>query len=98
MIIFKQESITIFFPQAWLKEKHFKDYEINRALNCALISWRTNRNISAKTPSDYVSERMEASSLGISEVERRLESHLIPVDYLMNDNYEDFLKRKSSSN
>lgn len=83
------------FPQAWLQEKQFKEYEINRALNCALISWRTNRNISAKTPSDYVSERMEASSLGNSEVERRLESHLIPVSYLMNDNYEEFLNERA---
>ena len=83
------------FPQAWLKEKQLKDYEINRALNCALISWRTNRNISAKNPSSYVSERMEASSLGNSEVERRLESHLIPVAQLMEDNYEDFLDERA---
>lgn len=83
------------FPQAWLKEKQFKDYEINRALNCALISWRTNRNISAKTPSKYVAERMEASSLGTNEVERRLESHLIPVNHLMSDNYEDFLDERA---
>ncbi|HDI3180330.1 DUF262 domain-containing protein [Vibrio cholerae] len=83
------------FPQAWLKEKGYKDYQINRALNCALISWRTNRNISAKTPSDYISERMEASSLGQPEVERRLESHLIPVVKLMNNNYEEFLEERA---
>lgn len=83
------------FPQAWLKEHKFKDYEINRALNCALISWRTNRNISAKTPSDYVNERMEASSLGKSEVERRLESHLIPISRLLDNNYELFLNERA---
>jgi Uncharacterized conserved protein len=83
------------FPQAWLKEKQYKDYEINRALNCALISWRTNRNISAKTPSDYVSERMEASFLGTGEVERRLESHLVPVAELMSNDYEDFLNERA---
>ncbi|WP_199533086.1 hypothetical protein [Thiopseudomonas alkaliphila] len=83
------------FPHAWLKENQFKDYEINRALNCALISWRTNRNISAKKPSSYVDERMEASSLGRSEVERRLESHLIPVAQLMSNNYEEFLDARA---
>ncbi len=83
------------FPQAWLKEKNYKDYEINRALNCALISWRTNRNISAKTPSDYVTERMEATSLGQAEVERRLESHLVPVVQLMENNYEEFLDERA---
>ncbi|ATG88318.1 GmrSD restriction endonuclease domain-containing protein [Methylomonas koyamae] len=83
------------FPQAWLKENKYKEFEINRALNCALISWRTNRNISAKTPSAYVKERMEASSLGQAEVERRLESHLIPVQLLMSDNYEGFLEERA---
>ena len=83
------------FPQAWLKEHNYRDFEINRALNCALISWRTNRNISAKNPSDYVKERMDASSLGQAEVERRLESHLIPVQLLMEDNYEGFLEERA---
>lgn len=80
------------FPYAWLSEKGYEDYQINKALNCALISWRTNRNISAKIPSDYIRERMEASSLGQVEVERRLESHLIPVSELMSDNYEEFIE------
>ena len=84
------------FPQAWLKENKFKEYEINRALNCALISWRTNRNISAKTPSDYVAERMEATFLGNAEVERRLESHLIPVAQLMANSYEEFIDERAS--
>lgn len=83
------------FPQAWLKEDGYKDYQINRALNCALISWRTNRNISAKTPSSYISERMEASSLGQPEVERRLESHLIPVEKLMANNYDEFIEERA---
>jgi hypothetical protein len=83
------------FPQAWLKEKGFKDFEINKALNCALISWRTNRNIAARTPSDYVAERMEASSLGESEVSTRLESHLIPVSQLTNNNYDEFLNERA---
>lgn len=83
------------FPQAWLKEQGFKDFEINKALNCALISWRTNRNISAQTPSDYVAKRMEASSLGESEVSRRLESHLIPVTQLRSNNYSEFLNERA---
>lgn len=83
------------FPQAWLKNNDLKEFEINKALNCALISWRTNRNISAKTPSDYVAERMEASSLGHPEVSRRLESHLIPIESLMRDSYEDFIQERA---
>src|SRR5690606_22750325 len=30
-----------------------------RALNCALVTWNTNRNISAKAPLVYLRERVE---------------------------------------
>jgi hypothetical protein len=83
------------FPKAWLESREHKDHEINRALNCALISWRTNRNISAKTPSEYVAERMEKSSLGEEEVRRRLESHLVPIDELQNNDYPAFINKRA---
>lgn len=53
-----------------------------RALNCALVTWRTNRTISAKEPLAYLRERVEASSLGETEIKRRLETHLVPYDQL----------------
>ena len=34
------------------------DHEVNSALNCALISWKTNRRIGAKTPKDYIEARI----------------------------------------
>ncbi|EKT4504769.1 MULTISPECIES: DUF262 domain-containing protein [Pseudomonas] len=83
------------FPHAWLKELGIKEHEINRALNCALISWKTNRNISAKMPSAYVAERMEASSLGQPEIARRLESHLIPVAQLIANDYDGFIHTRA---
>jgi hypothetical protein len=49
-----------------------------RALNCALITWRTNRKISAKSPLTYLRERVEGNALGVSVVQERLRSHLIP--------------------
>lgn len=85
------------FPRAWLEAAGRKDFEINRAVNCALISWKTNRNISAKTPSDYVDERLEKSSLGVDEVARRLQSHLIPVDELRCNDYDAFLMARADS-
>lgn len=83
------------FPKHWLKEQGKKDFEINRALNCALISWKTNRNISAKSPSAYVAERMAQSSLGSEEVHRRLESHLIPTESLESDSYDEFIESRA---
>ncbi|MCY3659594.1 MAG: DUF262 domain-containing protein [Caldilineaceae bacterium] len=54
----------------------------DRALNCALVSWNTNRAIAAKEPIQYLQERTRGTPLGESEVRMRLQSHLIPYDQL----------------
>ncbi len=56
--------------------------ESYRALNCALITWRTNRKISAKQPLKYLRERVDGSTLGEQVVRERLRSHLVPYDEL----------------
>jgi hypothetical protein len=71
------------------------DERVNRALNCALITWRTNRNIAAKTPHDYLKQRTDASRLGEAEVKARLESHLIPYESLLTDDYDTFLRKRA---
>jgi len=67
------------------------DERVNRALNCALISWTTNRKVGAQTPSAYISKRANAASLGEEAVRQRLDSHLVPYDALVSDDYEGFL-------
>lgn len=67
------------------------DERVNRALNCALISWTTNRKVGAQTPSQYISARAERASLGADAVRQRLESHLVPYDALIGDDYDAFL-------
>jgi hypothetical protein len=78
------------FPVGYLGDK-FSSGEINRALNCALISMPTNRTISDKEPKLYLSERIEGSDVGEREVTRRLESHLLPVESFMAGDYERFI-------
>jgi len=53
-----------------------------RALNCVLITWRTNRRIGAKPPLEYLKDRIEASSLGEQALRDRLASHLVPFAVL----------------
>jgi hypothetical protein len=72
------------------------DERVNRALNCALITWRTNRNIAAKTPTEYLRQRTDAAKFGEDEVRVRLESHLIPYESLGTDDYETFLARRAT--
>lgn len=71
------------------------DALVNRALNCALITWRTNRKIAAKTPQEYIRARAEAAELGENEVRRRLSTHLIDYDALIAGDYDAFLKGRA---
>lgn len=71
------------------------DERVNRALNCALITWTTNRKVGAQTPSTYVSKRADKASLGEEVVRQRLESHLIPYGALIADDYDAFLAARA---
>jgi hypothetical protein len=53
-----------------------------RALNCALITWRTNRTISAKKPVKYLQERIDRGQLSDGEIQDRLATHLVPFEEL----------------
>ncbi|MHB8205213.1 MAG: GmrSD restriction endonuclease domain-containing protein [Desulfomonilaceae bacterium] len=98
------------FPVKKLGDAGIPDEKIYLALNCALLTWRTNLTISAKDPGTYLTERGEKSSLGKDESKRRLETHLIPyarlaVDYTdvkdderpgrVRNDYEAFLSARA---
>jgi hypothetical protein len=76
------------FPDAWLSENGLEYKDIYLALNCALVTWKTNRTMAAKAPSTYMQERMK---VGKDEVDRRLKSHLVSMDVLTADDYASFL-------
>jgi hypothetical protein len=75
------------FPDALLKEAEVESY---LALNCALITDKTNLNISNKEPLRYLMERYNWTSEDI--VNTRLKSHLIPIEELKNGGYEGLSK------
>jgi len=82
------------FPVDVLNANRSDEY-VNRALNCALINWKTNRKIAAKTPSEYIKARADQAELGEEEVRRRLESHIVPYDSLIAGNYDAFLRQRA---
>lgn len=77
------------FPDALLKEAEVESF---LALNCSLITDKTNLNISNKDPYRYLSERYEWISEDI--VHSRLKSHLIPIQELKNGGYEGLIKEE----
>ncbi|SDM65952.1 DUF262 domain-containing protein [Kriegella aquimaris] len=72
------------FPRDILKKA---DIETDLALNCALITDKTNLNISNKEPFTYLKDRYDWTSEDI--VNTRLKSHLIPIEELKNGGYEN---------
>jgi len=71
------------YPDALLKEAEINSF---LALNCALISDKTNISIGRKDPLEYMKDRYEWTSEEI--VSERLQSHLIPIRELANGGYE----------
>lgn len=72
------------FPDALLSEAEIPSY---LALNCALITWKTNRMIGRKDPLDYLQERVQWANESV--VRERLKSHLISFDLLSTAHYAD---------
>jgi hypothetical protein len=83
------------FPDALLSEVDIDSY---RALNCALITWKTNRIIGRKDPLEYLQERVHWADAAV--VRDRLRSHLISFHLLEKAHYTnlsgDALKQKLS--
>lgn len=71
------------FPDALLSEAGIVSFY---ALNCALITWKTNRIIGRKDPLDYLKERVQwADELAVSN---RLKTHLVSYDLLSKAHYQ----------
>lgn len=70
------------FPDALLCEAGIKSYY---ALNCALITWKTNRIIGRKDPLAYIKERVDLADE--ASVKDRLETHLISYELLSKAHY-----------
>jgi hypothetical protein len=90
----QQREYHHLFPAAHLAGK-YPDDQIYRSLNCALVTWRTNRNIAAKEPERYLAERRDGTDLGEAEVRARLGTHLIPFDEMVADDYPAFLEARA---
>jgi len=82
------------FPVAFLRYIGSENNAFT-ALNCALITWRTNRTIAANQPLDYLRDRAEAAALGEEELRGRLKSHAIPYDAMVAGDYESFLLQRA---
>lgn len=82
------------YPKSLIKGE-FPDHEVNSALNCALVSWKTNRKISAKSPKQYLQERAADANATEEQVRHRLSTHLVPYDALVQGQFQEFLEKRA---
>ena len=71
------------FPDALLKEAGIESYV---ALNCAFITWKTNRVIGRKDPLEYLQDRVTWA--GEESVKERMKSHLLDFKLLSAASYK----------
>lgn len=66
-------------------DKLLADAGINSmlALNCALITWKTNRTIGRSDPIAYLEDRAQKAP-DLRDIEARLTSHLVPYEIVKN--------------
>lgn len=67
------------FPDALLRAAGIPSFV---ALNCALITWKTNRTIGRLDPISYLEQRAQRAP-DPNDVAARLETHLVPYDRLV---------------
>jgi hypothetical protein len=71
------------FPDALLTDAKIDSF---LALNCAFITWKTNRIIGRKDPLEYLQDRVEWA--GEESVRERMKSHFIDFDLLAKASYK----------
>lgn len=83
------------FPVALLKRV---DGTVNPdlALNCALLTWRTNRTISDSPPAEYLAKRADEALLGDAALRHRLATHALDYASLVDGGYSTFLTTRAT--
>jgi hypothetical protein len=84
------------FPVAHLLKQGVPEDQIYLSLNCALVTWRTNRAIADKEPERYLAERLDPVDPSSEEVKIRLASHLIPYEEMVAGDYSAFVKERAA--
>jgi hypothetical protein len=80
------------FPRAWCEDNKIKENTYNSIVNKTPISYKANRMIGRKAPSEYLADLQKHKQVNLSDEEMNeiLASHLIPKGKLRADNFEAF--------
>lgn len=84
------------FPKAWCEQKGIKPATYNSIINKTPISYKANRMIGGKAPSDYLRsiQILKQVSLTDTQMDEILVSHYISPTALRSDSFEDFYETR----
>lgn len=84
------------FPKDWCKKQGIKPKRFNSILNKTPISYKANRMIGGKAPSDYLKQIQNHKSVQVNsdQMNTLLRTHHIDPDYLRSDDYDGFIESR----
>ncbi|MBF0471414.1 MAG: hypothetical protein HQL48_08570, partial [Gammaproteobacteria bacterium] len=87
------------FPKAWCEERNIKPAVFNAIINKTPISYKANRMIGRKAPSDYLQAIQNHKQVGIgdSQMDAILSSHRIDTTAMRSDDFDQFYQQRKSS-
>jgi hypothetical protein len=84
------------FPRAWCRENGISDKVANSIVNKTAISYKANRMIGGKAPSQYLEQLKNHAQVGITREQQDeiLQTHLIEPSLLRTDDFARFYERR----
>ena len=84
------------FPKKWCKDNGIDEGARESVPNLALIDAETNKIIGSKAPSVYLKAlQARAGNISDEQMDRILETHLIPVKELRQDDFQAFHQKRA---
>lgn len=96
-ITYFEEAVDIhhIFPKKWCAENKIESKVYDSIINKTPISYRTNRKIGGNAPSLYLQRLREENGNSSDRQKVIFNTHIIKLDYLLNDDFNAFYNRRA---
>jgi len=87
------------FPRKWCEDRGISPRVFNSIINKTAISYRANRKIGGRAPSEYLVQLQTEKAVQLSDKEMNaiLRSHYIDPRYLRDDDFDRFFSERRAS-
>lgn len=85
------------FPQSWCQKRGIDSKRYDSIVNKTPLSYKTNRQISDKAPSLYLSNIQKTAGISEAQMDTILQSHVIDPSTLRGDDFDAFFHSRESA-